>query len=384
MGRQISLGRKRCKRWVPLRPKYPRNRVSEQAIRRKIPPPTGPECQVPNTPEIVFLSKRSVGKSRLLQVLNAKSQTCERPENKRLINFVNIGGIFRLVDTPGFGYTAESAAIQHQWQRSAYTLIKSRPNVKHVYLLCDLKPDGFTERDKMMMEFLSMNNIDFTQVITMADRIVGEKSLLRTHMGMTESECTAWFFKTIRSCKEETGCKDISTIVTSAKQQKGIGELMYDMISRVTKDVPTKDLHRSFLLCKPPVAGHLSEGVESNTGIVPCQFLPSEDVSGPGGFMCDSSFTTKIAPKRERFSVDMKTAREVAVEDDKHDLHGTDILKRFFPILAEDYLQKNHADLNPAVKPAAEKHFGLPLPDDLRLKYATPDEKEEIMKAILK
>ena len=332
-------------------------------------------------PEIVFLSRRSVGKSRLLKALNAQAKTCDRVENQRLINFVNIGKVFRLLDTPGFGFTNETLLVQHQWQNSAYALIKSRPNVKHVYLLCEVKPDGFTERDEMMMEFLSMKGIMFTQVITMADRILGENSFLQTHKGMTEEEQGLWFLDIINKCKQKTDCKHISTIVTSSKQFKGLGELMYDMISRVTKDIPTSDLHVSRLLTGSPTDGRFLENKESETGIVSCQFLPAENSSG--GFMCDSSFTTKAAPRRERFATNMKTSREAALEDEKHDLHGTDLLRRFFPILADEYLEKNHADLNPTVKPAAERHFGIALPNDLRMKYATPDEKEAMRNSIL-
>ena len=434
---------------------------------------------LPNLPEVAFIARKDVGKTRLLtQMLTPYGRFLLRkaraPGNDNVINFFRIGNFFRIVDTPGYGYTGERRQVQYQWQNLVRSLIQNRPNLKHVYLLTEAKPEGFTERDAMMMEFLALHGISFTQVVTRADGVLTTpyNEELKT-LPMEERQLR--LLKQIEALKAETGCEHIPTILCSHKDGKGVGALLYDIIGRVADGVPTEDLTLKNMTQNPFYCEDTQRYRAANTKVTDdsrttnpeigvdddvdlihdCKFLPPAHVDH--GFFMSHAMVTGFRPKGERVALKMKSEEEEALENPHHPLAGSPELAkyvcikafalffeprnegthapchigadsrrlliisnlfhfvylgaplvhpvsrvfffqvklmsllltthpshRYFPTLAEEYLHSNHAESNPTVKPAAERYFGMPLPVNLRMKYATPEEKENWRKVLNK
>eukprot|EP00754_Rhynchopus_humris_P050776 Rhum_TRINITY_DN9147_c0_g1::Rhum_TRINITY_DN9147_c0_g1_i1::g.31840::m.31840 len=363
-------------------------------------------------PEVAFVGKRDVGKSHILrQILSPQgvriAKESSQPGNQSMINFYRVANSFRIVDTPGMGYTRESMAVQHRWQNAVKALAVLRPQLRHVYLLVEAKYKGVCERDACMAEFLQMNKIPFTIVMTRTDKIIGERAEQHQRLvHMSREERYSLLTQNIKKMQEETDTQHIPVILTAAMEGgKGLGALMYDITSRVTSHLPDSQLslrhiERSLAHIKriaPTEASNREHGewalTESDNPevTVDCdashlittqtEFLPPEDYRQ--AFFLDAGLQAR--PTGERSSVKMLTEREEAMQNDAyHPLIGTGVLKKYFPTLAEDYLHKNHAEYDPSVKPKAEKYFGMPLPVDLRMKYATPEEKIEWRKRLNK
>eukprot|EP01059_Diplonema_ambulator_P006807 TRINITY_DN16404_c0_g1_i1.p1 TRINITY_DN16404_c0_g1~~TRINITY_DN16404_c0_g1_i1.p1 ORF type:complete len:395 (+),score=80.61 TRINITY_DN16404_c0_g1_i1:106-1185(+) len=338
-------------------------------------------------PEVAFISRSFTGKSYLLRKLFSPrlkiAQISSEPGNKNQMNFYRIADSLRLIETPGFGYTAETLKVQQQWQAATLALYKTRPNMKHLYLLVNPKFRGITERDRSMVEFLNMYKIPFTIVVTRADRILDGR-LVKELREMEQEERYEVLLKYINEMKKAADAPDVPVIVTSAAKGEGLGQLIYDIVARAFADVPTKSLYmenvtqRRAPTPQPPTAPDDFTSLITQTTWLPPAGLPS------GFFYAPTTDIAKKLPKREGSSLAMLTPEDEAARDEDHPLKGNPLLVKYFPTLAETYLRKNHASLNPLVKPKAERYFGMPLPTELHMKYSTPEEKEKWRKLLNK
>ncbi|KAJ9463825.1 putative GTP-binding protein EngB [Diplonema papillatum] len=324
-------------------------------------------------PEFAIVGKRNCGKTSLLKLLLAPSyvhlEKSSAPGNHQMINFFNVNHTLRLVETPGYGFTRETLKTQHRWQNAVMSLVMSRPSLRHIYLLTDVKPSGFTERDKSMVEYLAAQKLSFTQVVTCAD-VFHSPRFSEKLKQLDDEERHAKFLEILQAFKHETASEHVPTIVTSAQMAQGIGELMYDMVARATAEVPDEKLHMEDVQAPSAVIAP-----STTTQITETQWLPPAEV--PQGFFFDNSLSlSRKVPKNEKVRLAMMTEEEEAA-DAPHPLAGTPEMERFFHTLAEDFLQRNHAHVNPSVKPRAEAYFGMPLPTQLKMKYATPEEKDK-------
>eukprot|EP01064_Diplonema_japonicum_P006812 TRINITY_DN14639_c0_g1_i1.p1 TRINITY_DN14639_c0_g1~~TRINITY_DN14639_c0_g1_i1.p1 ORF type:complete len:441 (+),score=70.05 TRINITY_DN14639_c0_g1_i1:140-1462(+) len=342
-------------------------------------------------PEIAIIGTSFTGKSTLLRELFAPrkhiSDKSSLPGNKSQINFFRVANSLRLLETPGYGYTAETLKVQHQWQNAVLCMVKTRVNLKHIYLLCNIKPKGFTERDRSMIEFLTLHGVNFTIVVTRADRFLSgfhNNGLL----AMSAEERYEKMLKFVHDLKREANADKASVIITSAKDGQGLGHLMYDFTARAFDTTPTEELFIENVTQtrRQEVVEHEGgEGGEDNfTSLIkPSTWLPPAHLP-EGFFYSHAHAVAQRVPKRESTAIAMLTPEDEAASDNYHPLKGNPLLKRYFPTLAEIYLRQNHADLNPTVKPKAEEYFGMPLPTKLHMKYSTPEEKEKWRKLLNK
>eukprot|EP01063_Lacrimia_lanifica_P023049 TRINITY_DN30550_c0_g1_i1.p1 TRINITY_DN30550_c0_g1~~TRINITY_DN30550_c0_g1_i1.p1 ORF type:complete len:465 (+),score=167.31 TRINITY_DN30550_c0_g1_i1:91-1485(+) len=355
-----------------------------------------PEGAPEALPEVVFISRRDVGRTRLLYRLLPTQEVRKASDTPSIMNFYNVADTFRIIDTPGYGWTKEPAAVQHRWQNTVLSLVRHRPNVKHVYLFTDARaPPCLTERDTSMMEFLSVHGIPFTHVITASDKVI-TKPYVTALKDMGVEERYESMLRCIHQAKKDTETERVPTLVTSAKEGKGIGALMYDMVHRVTAHRPVEDLNVDALRCQypAPAPGALPHGgVDDDDDDEFAAMITAPEVLPPVGLSHGTFYSPapilleggkKLRPRREKTSFNMLTEEEVANKDARHPLAGTKELRKYFPTLAETYLMQNNAEVNTAAKAKAEAHFGMSLPMRLKMKYATPEEKEQWRKLLNK
>ena len=309
-------------------------------------------------PEVAIVGKRDVGKSNILrQILSPQgvriARESSQPGNQSMINFYRVANSFRIVDTPGMGYTRETVALQHRWQNAVKALAVLRPQLRHIYLLVEAKYNGVCERDACMAEFLHMNKIPFTIVMTMTDRIIGERAERhRDLVHMSAEERYSLLMQNIRTMQEATDTQRVPVILTSAMEGgKGFGALMYDITSRVTSHLPDSQLslrhiERSLAHIKTIASkeGNREHGewalTESDNPEVTAdcdashlittqtEFLPPEDYQQ--AFFLDAGLQAR--PPGERTATKMMTEKEEAVlHDTCHPLIGTGVLKKYAP-----------------------------------------------------
>jgi len=131
--------------------------------------------QYPETlgPEIAFAGKSNVGKSSMINaMLNRKklARTSSEPGKTQTINFYNINDQFNFVDLPGYGYARVSKTEKDKWGKMIETYLTSRPQLREVILLVDIRHEP-GKNDQQMYEWIK--SFDFTGYViaTKADKL---------------------------------------------------------------------------------------------------------------------------------------------------------------------------------------------------------------------
>lgn len=124
-------------------------------------------------PEFLLVGRSNVGKSSFINTLiNRKNfaHTSSKPGKTQTLNFYLINDNFYFVDVPGYGYASVSHDRQKKFGAMIEEYIKSRDNLKCVFLLIDYRHKP-TEDDVLMYEFLKFYNLNIKIIATKFDKI---------------------------------------------------------------------------------------------------------------------------------------------------------------------------------------------------------------------
>jgi GTP-binding protein len=135
----------------------------------------------PGPPEIAFAGRSNVGKSSLVNVLvNRKSlvKTSSTPGRTQLLNFFNINGEMVFVDLPGYGYAKAPAAVRKSWGPMIETYLKTRPCLKGVVAILDIRREP-REEDLNLLGWLDHFRISRIVVVTKSDKLSKSKQKKR-------------------------------------------------------------------------------------------------------------------------------------------------------------------------------------------------------------
>ena len=128
-------------------------------------------------PEFLMIGRSNVGKSSFVNTLvNRKNiaRTSARPGKTQTLNFYNVNDTFYLVDVPGYGYAAVNKEQQKKFGMMIEEYIKSRHELKRVFLLVDFRHKP-TEDDLLMYNYLKYYNVPVTIVATKVDKVGSSK-----------------------------------------------------------------------------------------------------------------------------------------------------------------------------------------------------------------
>lgn len=159
-------------------------------------------------PEYVIVGKSNVGKSTFINSITNIKQLAHvsgRPGKTRAISFFDIGGNFRLVDIPGYGYAKVSFEQKVMFSKMIDTYLSERKNIAKIILLIDCRR-GITNDDREMLGYIIHNQIPFTVIGTKLDKV-------------NQSEKT----KFLRSIKEEL---NTIPLMYSSLQKKNIEDIL--------------------------------------------------------------------------------------------------------------------------------------------------------------
>jgi GTP-binding protein len=126
-----------------------------------------------NKPEFLLVGRSNVGKSSFINTVIGRknfARISSKPGKTQTLNFYEVNNSFYLVDVPGYGYAKVSNKVQEKFGKMIEEYLKSRVNLKHVFLIIDYrhKPTG---DDELMYEFLKYHNLPVTVVATKYDKV---------------------------------------------------------------------------------------------------------------------------------------------------------------------------------------------------------------------
>ena len=122
--------------------------------------------------ECCFIGRSNVGKSSIINSItknNKLAKTSKTPGRTQSINYFNIKKKINVVDLPGYGYAKISKVLQNQLSELIQSFIKSRINLKHVFVLIDAKV-GIKSSDIDMFDLINYSEKQFSIVLTKIDK----------------------------------------------------------------------------------------------------------------------------------------------------------------------------------------------------------------------
>jgi GTP-binding protein len=136
-------------------------------------------------PEIAFAGKSNVGKSSLINILvNRKkmAKTSSTPGRTQALNFFDIKNKnLCMVDLPGYGFASVPLKVKRSWGAMVATYLKSRPNLKAVVIILDIRRDP-SEGDMNLLNWLNAYGITAITVLTKADKFSRQQTLARARL----------------------------------------------------------------------------------------------------------------------------------------------------------------------------------------------------------
>lgn len=123
-------------------------------------------------PEVAFIGRSNVGKSTMINTLlnrHKLARTSQRPGATKAVHFYDIGGIFNLVDLPGYGYAKMSKTLSAQLAELIYTYFTSRRHLKKAYVLIDSRR-GVKEVDREILNVLEEAGVPTQLIFTKGDK----------------------------------------------------------------------------------------------------------------------------------------------------------------------------------------------------------------------
>jgi ribosome biogenesis GTP-binding protein YsxC/EngB len=144
------------------------------------------EAQLPpdNLPEICFVGRSNVGKSRLINALTspntvrdnkrtyvAAAPTSDTPGHTRSLDFYKAGDFCHFVDMPGYGYAEASIEDKDRWRALILKYVTTRKALKRVFVLVDSRLGTLKESDKEFLKLLQESRVHFQVILTKCDLI---------------------------------------------------------------------------------------------------------------------------------------------------------------------------------------------------------------------
>ncbi|WP_188914895.1 ribosome biogenesis GTP-binding protein YihA/YsxC [Salinarimonas ramus] len=163
--------------------------------------------------EIAFAGRSNVGKSSLVNALtgrNSLARTSHTPGRTQQLIFFDVGGLFTLVDMPGYGYAAVSKQKVAAWTQLVRDYLRGRANLARILLLIDAR-HGIKPNDDEIMDMLDKAAVSYQIVLTKAD--APKKSELDATLARTKQQIA------------RRPAAHPQVLVTSSREAEGIAEL---------------------------------------------------------------------------------------------------------------------------------------------------------------
>jgi GTP-binding protein len=123
-------------------------------------------------PEIVVTGRSNSGKSSFLNAIAGGpiAKVSQMPGKTRLLNFFAVGEKYRIVDTPGYGFSRRSGDEQSSWQEMLENYFSMRGSLCGLLLLMDGRREW--ERDEaLLLGFAQRIQIPSAVLLTKSDKM---------------------------------------------------------------------------------------------------------------------------------------------------------------------------------------------------------------------
>lgn len=164
-------------------------------------------CPEDAVPEVALMGRSNAGKSSLINALSSSkiAKVSGTPGKTTLLNFFNVGGKYRIVDMPGYGFASRSASEVDSWQGMIEPFLAARGNLCGLLLLIDIRRE-WSQDERLLLNWLRPRDLPCAIVLTKADKL-------------TRNEIN----KQVQKMRKVSGVEHV--FVTSSLKKAGFAEL---------------------------------------------------------------------------------------------------------------------------------------------------------------
>lgn len=174
-----------------------------------------------NQPEFLLVGRSNVGKSSFINsIIERKNfaHTSSKPGKTQTLNFYHLNKSFYLIDAPGYGFASVSREVQNKFGLMIEEYLKTRDNLKCVFLLVDYRHKP-TEDDLLMYNFLRYYHLDIHIITTKYDKVtknnrIKQDKMIKSAFELSETESFIPF-----SIITKKGRDDVLNIIESYMQE---------------------------------------------------------------------------------------------------------------------------------------------------------------------
>lgn len=179
-------------------------------------------CPADEKLEIALVGRSNAGKSSFINALGGSrklAQVSSTPGKTRLLNFFEVKKSYRMVDMPGYGWSARGGAEHMGFRTMIESYLSSRSNLAGLLLIIDVRRD-WSEDEEDLKAWLKPRSLPIVVILTKADKISRSEGLQR-----------------VKKMKADSGIDDVFLVSSSKKD--GFDELEEKMFKVLVK--PSKE-----------------------------------------------------------------------------------------------------------------------------------------------
>ena len=139
-------------------------------------------CPQDSSPEVAIVGRSNAGKSTLINGIASSriAKVSGTPGKTRLLNFFQ-GPNYRLVDMPGYGFSARSGVEQSSWQGMIEPYLATRGSLVGLLIVMDVRRD-WSRDEEDLVEWLAPRGVPSAVVLTKADKLLRSDVMTRTKL----------------------------------------------------------------------------------------------------------------------------------------------------------------------------------------------------------
>ncbi|MCX7627272.1 MAG: ribosome biogenesis GTP-binding protein YihA/YsxC [Methylophilaceae bacterium] len=166
--------------------------------------------------EVAFAGRSNAGKSSVINTLANHTRLAfvsKQPGRTQQINFFSLGEGVYLVDLPGYGYAKVPEAMRLHWQRLLSTYLLTRPSLRGLVLVMDVR-HPLTPLDRQMLDWFCPTGKPVHVLLTKSDKL-SKSAALRTLAGVRKALQEGWGNHTVQlfSSLKKQGVEEVEKIV---------------------------------------------------------------------------------------------------------------------------------------------------------------------------
>jgi GTP-binding protein len=179
-------------------------------------------CPTDEKLEIALLGRSNAGKSSFINALGGSgklAQVSSTPGKTRLLNFFEVQKDYRLVDMPGYGWSARGGEEHMGFRTMIEAYLSSRANLTGLLLIMDIRRD-WSKDEEDLKEWLAPRRLPIIVVCTKADKMSRGESLQR-----------------VKKIKAASGLEHVIPVSSSKREGfKEVEEMMFEILIKPNRE----------------------------------------------------------------------------------------------------------------------------------------------------